>query len=418
MGLLSSPNTGRLGLMIAFRYFRGKKSVQAINIISWISIGAVTLLATSMIVLMSVFNGFEDLLKDLYKAFYPELKISPSSGKWFEVTAAQQQQIRQVKGVEGVSLSAEDMVLLSANEEQRIAVAKGVDDSWFRVNSVDSFIDEGQKNLEGYGKGYIPAIVGNTLCAGLGIDVRNVFAGMQIHYPKPGTGFQSPEQLFSSLLVKPAGRFRVQEDFDARYVLIPLQEAQQLFNTGSKVSSVELKLTDAGQEAQVVRRLREIFAGNNITIDNRYQQNKTLYMIMQSEKWAGFVILMFVLLIASFTMIGVLSMLVLDKKKDIAILKSMGGTQGMIRSVFIAEGALFGIAGGGIGLIAGFLLCKGQQHFGWIPMGDGFIIESYPVSMHAGDFVTILIATAATGILTALHPAFKASSQKLYFREE
>jgi len=418
MGLLSSPNTGGLGLMIASRYFRGKKSVQAINIISWISIGAVTLLAASMIVLMSVFNGFEDLLKDLYKAFYPELKITSSSGKWLEVSDRQVQEIRGIRGVEAISLSAEDMVLLSANEEQRIAVAKGVDDNWFRVNRIDSFIDEGQKTLEDYKSGYVPAIVGNTLCAGLGIDVRNVFAGLQIYYPRPGTGFRSPEELFSSLQVKPAGRFRVQEDFDARYVLIPLLEAQRLFDIGNKVSSIELKLADAGQEAAVTRKLKEVFGKNKVTVDNRYQQNKTLYMIMQSEKWAGFVILMFVLLIASFTMIGVLSMLVLDKKKDIAILKSMGATQGTIRSIFIAEGALFGIIGGGIGLIAGFLLCKGQQYFGWISMGDGFIIESYPVSMHPGDFVIILITTAVTGIVTALHPSFKASSQKLYFREE
>jgi len=418
MGLLSAPKAGRLGLKIAFRYFRGKKSVQAINIISWISIGAVTMLAASMIVLMSVFNGFEDLLKDLYKAFYPELKVTSSSGKWFSVTDAKLQQIRAIPGVAAASLSAEDLVLLSANEEQRIAVAKGVDDSWFRVNRIDTFIDEGQKNLDGYGAGYIPAIVGNTLCAGLGIDVRNVFSGLQLYYPKPGATIQTPEQLFSSLLVKPAGRFRVQEDFDARYVLIPLHEARQLFNTGDRVSSVELRLAHNGSEAGVMRQLKKIFSGTGITIENRYQQNKTLYMIMQSEKWTGFAILIFVLLIASFTMIGVLSMLVLDKKKDIAILSTMGATRAMIRSIFIAEGAIFGFTGGGMGLIAGFLLCRGQQYFGWISMGDGFIIENYPVSMHAGDFVIVLATTVSAGIITSLHPSFKASSQKLYFREE
>lgn len=417
--MVSNAVVNKLGLRIAFRYFRGKKSVQAINIISWISIGAITLLAASMIVLMSIFNGFEDLLKDLYKAFYPELKITALEGKWMQPTTQQITAIKKVDGIAAASLSIEDMVLLSANEEQRIAVLKGVDDTWFEVSMLDSFIFEGQKNFKGYSEDFVPAIIGNSLCGGLGLDVVNAFTALKIYYPKPGEGsYQSPEQSLRSTVVKPAGRFRVQEDFDAHYIVIPIREAAQLFEAEGKISSIELKLKRGYEPETVAKQLRKIMPEGSVKIETRNQQNRTLYMVMQAEKWAGFVILIFVLLIASFTMIGVLSMLVIDKKKDIAILKSMGTTAGTIRSIFIAEGALYGLAGGLIGLFIGLLVCIGQQRYGWISLGDGFIIDGYPVSLQPTDFVIVLVTTFITGILTAIQPARKAAAQKLYFREE
>ncbi len=417
--MVSKAVFNKLGLRIAYRYFRGKKSVQAINIISWISIGAITLLAASMIVLMSVFNGFEDLLKDLYKAFYPELKISAAEGKWLQPTVTQLATVKKVDGVAAASYSIEDMVLLSANDEQRIAMLKGVDDNWFEVNKIDSFIFEGQKNFKDYTPELVPAIIGNSLCSGLGLDVTNAFTALKIYYPKPGEGaYQSPEQSLRSSMVKPAGRFRVQEDFDAKYVVIPIKEAVQLFEAEGKISAIELKLKDGYNQEDVAAAVAKAFPQGSVKIETRYQQNKMLYMIMQAEKWTGFVILIFVLLIASFTMIGVLSMLVIDKKKDIAILKSMGTTDGTIRSIFIAEGGLYGLAGGLIGLLIGLLVCVGQQRYGWISMGDGFIIDGYPVSLRPTDFAIVLVTTFATGILTAIQPARKAAAQKLYFREE
>jgi lipoprotein-releasing system permease protein len=417
--MVSKFVVGKLGMRIAYRYFSGKRSVQAINIISWISIGAITLLAASMIVLMSIFNGFEDLLQGLYKAFYPELKISAAQGKWIEPTPSQVATIRQMEGVANASLTIEDMVLLAANDEQRIALLKGVDDQWFTVSPLDSFIFEGEKDFKDYSSEVVPAIIGNSLCAGLGVDVVNVFTALKIYYPKPGAQASArPEQMLRSLVVKPAGRFRVQEDFDARYILVPIKEAARLFETGNKISSIELKLEDGYTPERMIAKLSQLFPTNSVKIETRNQQNSTLYMVMQAEKWAGFIILIFVLLIASFTMIGVLSMLVIEKKKDIAILKSMGATAGTIKGIFIAEGALIGFIGGALGLVLGLLLCLGQQRYGWITLGDGFIIDGYPVSLRATDFLIVIITTSLTGVLTAIHPAQKAAAQKLYFREE
>lgn len=402
---------------IAWRYFRGKKSAQAINIISWISIGAIAVSSAAMIVLFSVFNGLEGTVRDMYSAFNPEIKVTAAKGKFFNVSEAQKNVISKITGVDVAAYSLEDMVLLNGNDEQKVGTLKGVDENWFKVCELDSFMIEGTTGWRGNGA-YTPAITGLDISMSLGIDIKNAFSGLKIYYPRKGANIsEDPVAALNSIVVKPEGTFRIQEEFDGQYVLVPLKAAQYLLDVGDKISSVEIKCHTNASEASVKNELVNIL-GKGVVIENRFEQNKTFFMIMRGEKWAVYAILLMVLLIASFNMIGSLSMVVLEKKKDIAILKSMGATSSLIRTIFIAEGGLLALVGGLIGILTGALLCLGQQHFGWISFPDGFIINAYPVAMQVDDFILVMSTALAVGLLASLYPALKAARQAVYVREE
>jgi lipoprotein-releasing system permease protein len=402
---------------IAWRYFRGKKSAQAINIISWISIGAIAVSSAAMIVLFSVFNGLEGTVRDMYSAFNPEIKVTTAKGKFFNVTEAQKQAINKIAGINVAAYSLEDMVLLNGNGEQKVGTLKGVDENWFKVCKLDSFMIEGTTGWKGH-ETYTPAITGLDISMSLGIDIKNAFSGLKIYYPRKGANIsEDPAAALNSIVAKPEGTFRIQEEFDGQYVLVPLTAAQHLLDVGDRISSVEIKCNPKGSEAGVKKELVKIL-GKGVVIENRFEQNKTFFMIMRGEKWAVYAILLMVLLIASFNMIGSLSMVVLEKKKDIAILKSMGATSTLIRTIFIAEGGLLALVGGLIGMLTGVLLCLGQQYFGWISFPDGFIINAYPVAMQADDFILVMSTALAVGLLASLYPALKAARQAVYVREE
>ncbi|MFA6060746.1 MAG: FtsX-like permease family protein [Taibaiella sp.] len=402
---------------IAWRYFRGKKSAQAINIISWISIGAIAVSSAAMVVLFSVFNGLEGTVRDMYSAFNPEIKVTVAKGKFFNVSEAQKNAISKIAGIEVAAYSLEDMVLLNGNDEQKVGTLKGVDENWFKVCELDSFMIEGTTGWKGNGA-YTPAITGLDISMSLGIDIKNAFSGLKIYYPRKGANIsEDPVAALNSIVVKPEGTFRIQEEFDGQYVLVPLKAAQYLLDVGDKVSSVEIKCHTNASEARVKNELVNIL-GKGVVIENRFEQNKTFFMIMRGEKWAVYAILLMVLLIASFNMIGSLSMVVLEKKKDIAILKSMGATSSLVRTIFIAEGGLLALVGGLIGILTGTLLCLGQQHFGWISFPDGFIINAYPVAMQVDDFILVMSTALAVGLLASLYPALKAARQAVYVREE
>ncbi len=409
----------KLAATIAWHYFRGKKSAQAINIISWISISAIAVSAGAMTVLFSIFNGLEGTVLDMYSAFYPDIKITAAKGKFFAVDAQQQQAIGSLKGIALASYTIEDMVLLSGNDEQKVGTLKGVDRQWFDVTHMDSFIVEGKGQLD-EDKNYTPAVVGLNIAAALGADVNNVFSFLRIYYPKPGAkslSVQDPEASFNSIAVKPDGIFRIQDEFDGSYVLTTFAAAQRLFGKEGQLTSVELKMKPGAQAAAIKNELRRLL-GDGVKVEDRFEQNKTLYLVMRGEKWAVYAILLLVLLIASFNMIGSLSMVVLEKKKDMVILKSMGATQGLVQRIFLFEGCCLALVGGVLGIGSGLLLCLGQQYFGWVGLPDGFIISAYPVELRLADFALVAGTVIAVGVLAAWYPARKAALQPLVLREE
>lgn len=404
-------------LKIAWRYFRGKKSAQAINIISWISIVAIAISSAAMVILFSVFNGLEDTVKDLYSAFYPQLKVSAEKGKFFDISESQKKEISKINGIHYVSYSLEDMALFSGTNEQKVGALKGVEEAWFAVCGMDSFMAEGRATW-GRNENYIPAIVGMDMGISLGVDVQNDFSGLKVFYPRLGTSItEDPESAMNNIVIKPKGTFKIQSDIDDHYVLVPLKAAQYLFHLDNKISSIEVRLNAERDEAGVKKQLENIL-GTHFIIENRFEQNKTFFMIMHGEKWAVYAILLMVLLIASFNMVGSLSMVVLEKKKDISILLSMGADKSMIRSIFLLEGGLLALVGGGIGILTGILVCLGQMYFGWISLPDGFIISAYPVAIKLSDILLVLSTALIVGLLAAIYPALKAAKQSVFVREE
>lgn len=393
---------------LAWRYMRGKGSANVVPILSRISMLAIAVGSGALIVLFSVFNGFENLIKDLYKAFYPELRITPAKGKFFALEPAKLQAIQKIDGITAISRVIEDKVLVNSQDEQMVAVLKGVDRQYFRVNNIKPYIYAGRDSVT---EGAMPtAILGLFIANQMAVDVDNVFSRLSIHYPNAITPASSlnPTDAIQSLQLKPDGVFRVQDEFDRQYILAPLFDVQGLFGQPDRFSSLELSVRPGSDPANLKRQLQQAL-GNAFHVDTRYEQNKTMYLVMQTEKWAVYAILLLVLLIASFNMVGALTLLVMEKRKDVAMLKAMGARSSTIHKIFLMEGILWAFTGGTIGLVVGGLLCLGQQKFHWIRLQGMFIIDSYPVSMLWSDFLVVILTVMVIGFLAALYPALRAT---------
>lgn len=396
---------------LAWRYLRGKRSANAVPVLSRISMVAIGVGACAMIILFSVFNGFEGLVKDLYKAFYPELKITAVKGKFYQLDDRAWRELNNIQGISAASRVIEDIVLLnSSSDQKRVATLKGVDAQYFKVNNVAPYVTEGECKLA-----VAPvqtAIAGSQLLAQLGLDVNNVFSVMEVFYPNPKATpaevMQSPDKAFRSIRLRPDGSFTVQDDFDSKYVLADIGLVQGLLQEDGNYSSIEIAV-NKGADIDDVKEKIEAALGTGYLVQTRFEQNKTLYMIMRSEKWAVYGILVLVLMIAAFNMVGALSLLVLEKQKDIGILKAMGAGNSQISRLFLAEGALWALIGGGTGLLLGLLVCLGQMQFGWMKLGGSFIIEAYPVRLQLTDFIVVLATILAIGLLAAWFPAARAA---------
>ncbi|MCD6062707.1 MAG: transporter permease [Flavipsychrobacter sp.] len=400
---------------LALRYLRGKRTANIVPILSRISMTAIAVSAAAMIILFSVLNGFTDLVSDLYKAFYPQIKITAAKGKFFALDPKQVAAVQKVEGLAGITMVLEDNVLLTGNDETKVAILKGIDEQYLKVNEVKPYVIEGTDSVA-----ISPAptaLLGLQLANEMGLDITNAFSSLVLHYPnaKSSNLALNPMSAFQTLQLKPDGVFQVQDEFDSKYILAPLPLVQELMQTEGQYSSVELKLASNTNADRVKRELSEQL-GSGYTVATRFEQNKTLYMVMKSEKWAVFAILVLVLLIASFNMVGALTMLVLEKQKDMAILKAMGAEPSTIRNIFLAEGLLWALTGGAIGLLVGALISFGQQHFHWIKMQGNFIIEAYPVSMQWTDFLLILGTILFVGLLAAWYPAVKAQKAQVQLR--
>jgi len=393
---------------LAWRYLRGKRSANVVPVLSRISMVAIAVGSCAMIVLFSVFNGFEDLIKDLYKAFYPEVKVSPVRGKFFSLSDGQLQQIRSISGVTAVTTVLEDNVLLNNDAQQMVATLKGVDSHYFQVNKLTPYIYEGSDTVSSSPEP--TALVGLYIADLMGATTTNVFSRLTVYYPNTEVSniALNPAQAFQSLVLRPGGIFRVQDEFDRKYILAPLPLVQELFLQPGKYSSVEIGLS-AGTDTEPIKRQISHMLGKDFKVASRYEQNQTMYLVMQTEKWAVYAILLLVLLIASFNMVGALTLLVLEKNKDIAILKAMGAQPASIRSVFVMEGILWSLVGGFIGLAVGIGLCYGQQHYQWIRLQGTFIIDAYPVSLRFNDVLIVILTVLMVGVLASLYPAMRAT---------
>ncbi len=394
-----------LPFFIARRYLISKKSHNIINLISGISMVGVALGTAALIIVLSVFNGFESVVVSLFSVFDPDVRITVVEGKSFHNHQIDADKIRAIPGIIKYTEVVEENALLYYKKQQFLATIKGVD-SLYQVNSPinDSLLVTGKMILQDDSLDF--AIPGYGIAYFLNLDMNAPDNLISVYIPKrKGNISGLPQESFRSELIRPIAIFSVQQDFDDKYMLVPLRFARRMLDYTDEVTSIEIRLAK-GADVPVIQEKINSIVGSKFRTQNRFQQQEVLYKIMKSEKWAVFLILTFILIVASFNVIGSLTMLILDKKKDIGILRSLGARDTLIKQIFFFEGLLISLLGAFSGLLLGLLVCVLQQHFGLIKLqgGGSFIINAYPVKLIATDFLYVFITITLIGTAAAWLP--------------
>jgi len=403
----------KTALFIARRYLFAKKSHHVINIISLISVLGVTVGTAGLIVVLSVFNGFSGLVLSLYNSFDPAIKITAVQGKTFDPSSLDIKSINNIEGVSGISFTLSENALLKYGEKQHIATIKGVDSAFMQVTGVGDFIVDGTSALTEKGQPF--AIAGGGVAYTLSLSLTDPFNVLSVYMPKKGkpVALTNPEEAFNVMLIKPGGVFSIQQDFDSKYVLVPIAFARELMEESKKVSAIEIGLERDADESEVKDKVR-LLTGDQLKVQTRIEQHELLYKILQSEKWAIYLILSFILIIAIFNITGSLTMLILEKKKDIATLHALGAGDNLIRNIFLAEGFMITLSGAIAGMLLGAVICFLQMEFGLIKLngGDSFLVDAYPVAMKASDFILTLGIVGIIGFSAALYASGSAVKAK------
>lgn len=390
---------------IARRYLISKKSVNVINIISGISVAGVMVGTFALVAILSVFNGLDSSIKSLFSTFDPDIKITATKGKSFNLNDGNFEAIKQLEGILTVTPVIEEDALFSYSSRQYFATIKGVPANYNEISRLDTnSITSGRFILEA---DQIPfAVVGQGVAYYLSVGL-NFSDPIHIYTIKKGTsGRPNLSNAFNHNTIYASGIFANQQEIDSKYVLVPFGYAQELFQMGNKVSAVEIGLKEGFPEKSAKEKISQIL-GQKFVVKTQFEQHELFYKVMQSEKWAIFTILGFVLIIASFNILGSLSMLIIDKKADIAVLQSMGANQKLIRTIFLFEGWLISLSGAICGVILGVFICWIQIEFGIlkIPGNEGsFIFSAYPVEIRAGDLLAIFLLVSGIGFLAAWYP--------------
>ena len=407
----------RLSFYIAKRYLFARKSRNAINIISGISVAGVSVGTMALIIILSVFNGLEGMVSTIFNTFDPEIKITAAEGKVFNPVREKLARLDSLDGIAAYSMTLEENALLRYEEKQYIAAVKGVDDNYPSVTGLDSSMVDGEFRLRSPG-GRPEAVIGAGVANFLGLNI-NFIAPLQIWVPRrTGSVNLDPEDAFIKKFIAPSGVFQIEQDFDSRYVLIPIGFARDLLEYDTEVSSIEIKTDGSADADELKSSVKKIF-GPDFIVKDRLEQQAIFYKVMRTERLAIFIILTLILLIASFNIIGSLTMLIIEKERDIEILKSLGADNTLIRRIFIFEGWLISIIGAIAGLLLGFIICWLQQRFGFIKLnGETMIMKSYPIVLKLKDFITVPATVLLIGYWAAWYPVRYLTKKYLLRREK
>ena len=407
-----------LSFYIAKRYLFSKKSHNAINVISGVSVCGVALATLALVCTLSVFNGFQDLVATFFTAFDPELKITAASGKVFDAYDERIEKLRKLSEIEVFSESLEDNAMVQYNGKQAMVVIKGVEDNFNQLTAIDSIL-YGRGEMVLYDEIVDYAIPGVELTSILGTGIR-FLDPLEVYAPKRGTQINvaNPASSFNVSYLHSSGLvFAVnQQKYDASYIITSLKFARDLFQYDTQVSSIELKLKEGVDTDAFAHKISGIL-GNDFVVQNRYEQQADTFRIMQVEKLISYVFLTFILLVACFNVIGSLSMLIIEKKNDVVTLRGLGADDRLISRIFLFEGCLISFLGALVGVVLGLTLCLVQQEFGILTLGSGanagaFVVDAYPVSVHWQDVLLILVTVLVIGFLSVLYPV-KFFSQRL-----
>lgn len=399
-------------LTFAWRYFKAKKSANAINIIAWVTVGVIAFATCCQLLVLSVFNGFEALVKDSYSTFYSDIKIIPTKGKTFLLSADKLSILSKQTFVQNISTIAEEKALLQNGDAQTVVYLKGVDEQYINVSGVAQKTKKGKYEI---GTAEYPTlIVGSGIEDAAGINLDGAFTSneLSIILPKKNSESNDPLQSLSEGNAKASGVFTIQQEFDNKYAITNIDFVKRQMNLQSdEFSAVEIKLKPAENPKKTKEQLATL-VGTNYKVQTKYEQNTSLYNTMQLEKWAIYAVLTLILIIAAFNMISALTMLVLEKKKDISILKSIGAAKASILKIFLAEGLLLGVIGCSIGIALAMLICFIQVQWHVIPLKGGtFLVNYFPVKIVATDILLVAVTALIIAFVAAWFPAYKASGQ-------
>ncbi len=405
----------KLPLRIARRYLFAKKSTNAINIITGIAIFGIAVGTTALVLVLSVFNGFEVLITGMYSSFNPDVKITAARGKTFAADSSLIEKVKSVEGVAVISETLEEVAFFEYKNNQDFGRLKGVDDQYTQVTNLDSMVREGAYSLS---ENQRPtAVLGVGMRNKLNVNVDDVFSAMSVYMPKRREVGLFEKQ-FRTKLLYPTGTFVIQQDYDNQYVFTSLRFVRELLgHRGPEVSALELQLRPGYNTSATLARLQEA-VGPEYRVRNRYEQEEAFMKLMQIEKWLSFAIVGLMMLLISFNIVGALWMIVLEKRPDISILKAMGARANSVRNIFLYEGLLLC----GFGLVVGFVLALGvylfQKNFGIVAMPGNMIIEAYPIELRWPDFLVVALTVLSIGLLASIPPALRAKRVPAIIREE
>ena len=395
----------RLAPFIAKRYLFAKKSHNVINIISVISAVGMAVGTAALIIIMSVYNGFDSLIRSMMSNVEPDLMITPASGKVFKAEGPTYDWIYEQESVKNMSCVLQEQVFINYDGKQGLAKAKGVDWIYEEESPLKDHLTEGEFKLH---KGDIPlASVGAGLAYEMGISPR-FLAGIEIYFPTR-TGrisLANPASSIEFIKVWPSSIFSVSSDVDSDLMILPIESMRELLEYEEEVSAVEIRMKDSSDSKELKRIQKEISErlGPDFIVKDRFQQNESLYKMMKYEKAAIYMILIFIIIIIAFNIFGSLSMLIIEKQDDIATLRSLGAQDSLIKRIFVLEGWMISLVGLAGGLVVGILFSLLQQHFGFIKMPGHFVVQAYPIILSWSDILLTAVGVAVIGYLIALLP--------------
>lgn len=397
-------NSFQTARFIGLRYLFSPKKHHAINVISIISMIGIMVSSAALIIVLSVFNGMEGLVRSSFNSFNPDYQILPKEGKVFATDTFPMAELQKLKSVQEVFEVVSDMTLMTYNEKQLLVSVKGVSPDYLHSMGIDSLLIDGNATLQ-YSEG--PAAVMGAIAAGnIQLNLHSP-EQLKVYYPKRLLkNLADPSKAFNIDYVIPAGVFASYTEYDEKYVFVPLDFARSIMNYENEVTSIELKLRNPGNYAKIRTSIEKVL-GENYILKDKYQQEESLYKTMKSEKLMVFVILAFILVVAGFNMIGTLSMLIIEKKDDLSVLYAMGARKSLVRKIFLVQGGFISLLGGLAGLLIGLLVCFLQMKFHIVGLGDGssgYLINYYPVQIEWLDFAFVLLTILIISLITSYIP--------------
>ncbi len=392
--------------LIARRYFFSRQIKGVVHVISGISLLAITVGTFALITVLSVFNGFEALVSQLFNTFDSDLKLLPEKGKYFVLSAEELAKIRGLEGVMAVSPIIEENALFVYRDNQTVGTFKAMLPEFLPSTGIDTMIRLGEGILAEDGVNY--SLVGADVATKLKLPGIDEFNPVQIYLPKRGrVNTLDPTQSFHIESVNQGGIFSTLQEFDSKYMLIPLSLGSALVEQDTAFTSYEVNLASE-QKRKVIQQEIAAIVGEQVKVLDRFQQQPTLYKVMRSEKLGTYLILTFILLIAAFNLTGALMILAIEKQRDAGILQTIGLTVGATRRIILMDGLLYSVGGGLVGLLLGTVICYLQQQYGFVPISSGestFVVKAFPVRFKVSDFFLVLVTVTALGALASWYPA-------------